>query len=171
MSSTNDSDLDHRLPSDELWSDYRSSDIAIGDVVVDLSRGVSLQVVRLSTQRAGEHPDVRSDRTAAMFDVADSELVFDCVFLPDGTDAVSPPSKTYSYPQSRLLRYPVEEATDSARLQREWLTNVLEDLTVAAAEMDGREQEGVHRAIEKAFGREVADIAQEFADAAGGETA
>jgi len=121
------------FPSDDLWSAYRDAEIGIGDVVVDLSRGTSLQVTSVASKHAGEHPNVRSDPTADMFGVDDHELVFNCVFLPDGEDAVSPPNKTYAYPQSRLLRYPVEEATSRARLQREWLTNLLEGLAVEAA--------------------------------------
>jgi len=122
----------------DLWSAYRDAEIGIGDVVVDLSRGTSLQVTSVASKHAGEHPNVRSDPTADMFGVDDHELVFNCVFLPDGDGAFSPPSKTYAYPQSRLLRYPVEEATSRARLQREWLTNLLEDLAVEANKLGGQ---------------------------------
>ncbi len=59
-----DGGRDHSFPSDDLWSDYRDAEIGVGDVVVDLSRGVSLQVTSVATKHAGEHPDVRSDRTA-----------------------------------------------------------------------------------------------------------
>ena len=157
------------FPGDDLWSDYRDAEIGIGDVVVDLSRGASLQVTSVATKRAGEHPNVRSDRTADMFGVADDELVFDCVFLPDGDDAVSPPSKTYAYPASRLLRYPVEQATSNERLQREWLTNVLEDLAVEANDLSTNHRICLREVVSEAFGSDVAGLLEEFAEAAGGE--
>jgi hypothetical protein len=157
------------FPGDDLWSDYRDAEIGIGDVVVDLSRGASLQVTSVATKRAGEHPNVRSDRTADMFGVADDELVFDCVFLPDGDDAVSPPSKTYAYPASRLLRYPVEQATSNERLQREWLTNVLEDLAVEANDLSANHRICLREVVSEAFGSDVAGLLEEFAEAAGGE--
>jgi len=166
-----DGGRDHSFPSDDLWSDYRDAEIGVGDVVVDLSRGVSLQVTSVATKHAGEHPDVRSDRTAEMFDVDDDELVFNCVFLPDGDDAVSPPTKTYAYPESRLLRYPVEDATPNERLQREWLTNLLEEIVVEADRLGEAHRESVLDVVAQAFGDNIADLAEEFAEAAGGESA
>ncbi len=160
---------DHGLRSDEIWSAYRDAEIGVGDVVVDLSRGVSLQVTGVATKRAGEHPEIRSDRTADLFGVDDEELVFNCVFLPDGDGAVSPPSKTYAYPASRLLRYPVEEATPNERLQREWLTNVLEELAVEANELGAQHRISLREVVTSAFGREVAGLLDEFVEAAGGE--
>lgn len=96
------------------------SSIATGDVVVDLSSGKSLLVVGKSVQTVGEHPATRSDSTAEMFGADLEEPVFDCVFLPDG-EKVTPPSKTYAYPESRLLRYPVERATDFEGSVQIWL--------------------------------------------------
>lgn len=154
-----------------MWADYRDAGIGAGDVVVDLTRCASLQVTSVASKRAGEHPNIRSDRTADMFGVDDDELVFNCVFLPDGDDAVSPPSKTYAYPESRLLRYPVEQATSNARLQREWLTNLLEDLAVTANELGAQHRICLREIVAEAFSDEVADLTEEFAAAAGGESA
>ncbi len=161
---------EHGLPSDEIWSAYRDAEIGVGDVVVDLSRGVSLQVTGVATKRAGEHPEVRSDPTADLFDTDDEELVFNCVFLPDGDGSIAPPpSKTYAYPASRLLRYPVEEATPKERLQREWLTNVLEELAVEANELGAQHRISLREVVTNAFGPEVAGLLDEFVEAAGGE--
>ncbi|SFP91831.1 hypothetical protein SAMN05216277_11215 [Halolamina pelagica] len=152
-----------------MWSAYRDAEIGVGDVVVDLSRTTSLQVTGVASKRAGEHPKVRSDRTADLFGVDEDELVYHCVFLPDGDDAISPPSKTYAYPASRLLRYPVEEATPNERLQREWLTNVLEELAVEANELGAQQRICLREVVSNAFGSEVAGLLEEFVEAAGGE--
>jgi len=153
----------------DIWSAYRDAEIGVGDVVVGLSLGVSLQVTGVATKRAGNHPEVRSDPTAELFDTDDEELVFNCVFLPDGDGSVSPPSKTYAYPASRLLRYPVEEATPNERLQREWLTNVLEELAVEANKLGGQHRICLREVVTEAFGSEVAGLLEEFVEAAGGE--
>jgi len=166
-----DGGRERAFPGDDLWAEYRDAEIGVGDVVVDLTRGAPLQVTSVATKRAGEHPNVRSDRTADMFSVDDDELVFNCVFLPDSDDPISPPSRTYAYPTSRLLRYPVEEATANARLQREWLTNLLEELSVEASKLGGRHHRCFQDLIAEAFSSEVAEITREFAEAAGGESA
>ena len=104
------------LPRLEVADD----EISTGDIVVDLSSGKGLQVVGKSSMTVGKHPQTRSDATAEMFDADPDEPVFECVFLPDG-EKVSPPTKTYAYPASRLLRYPVENATDHAGGVQIWL--------------------------------------------------
>jgi hypothetical protein len=100
--------------------EYNDDGISTGDIVVDLSSGKSLQVVGKSEQTVGEHPQTRSDDTAEMFGANPDETVFQCVFLPDG-EKITPPTKTYAYPESRLLRYPVERATDHAGGVQMWL--------------------------------------------------
>ena len=113
--------------SDELPRLEVSDDaISTGDIVVDLSSGKALQVIGKSVQTVGEHPQTRSDATAEMFDAAPDETVFECVFLPDG-EKVSPPTKTYAYPESRLLRYPVEKATAFSGGIQMWLRSAFID--------------------------------------------
>lgn len=96
------------------------SEISTGDPVVDLASGKSLIVVGKSSKTVGEHPKTRSDNSAEMFGADPEEPVFSCVFLPDG-EKVRPPTKTYAYPESRLLRYPIENATDYSGGVQMWL--------------------------------------------------
>ena len=109
--------VSEELPRLEAADD---DEISTGDIVVDLSSGKGLQVIGKSSMTVGEHPQTRSDATAEMFDADPDEPVFECVFLPDG-EKVSPPTKTYAYPASRLLRYPVENATDHVGGVQIWL--------------------------------------------------
>jgi len=137
-------------------SRYETTDAEyrVGDVVVDLARGKALQVVSESAQRAGEHPETRSDRTADLFDVDPEEPVYNCVFLPDGDGSISPPTKTYAYPQSRLLRFPVEEATDNSSIHHHMRVATLIELAESA---DDRSRGSVFYSIVKdAYGGEAA---------------
>jgi len=101
-------------------------EIGTGAIVVDLASGKGLQVVGKSAKTVGEHGHTRSDATAEMFDAEPDEAVYQCVFLPDG-EKVSPPTKTYAYPESRLLRYPVENATEHAGGIQLWLRSAFID--------------------------------------------
>jgi hypothetical protein len=133
---------------------YDDEAISTGDIVVDLASGKALQVVGKSVQTVGEHPQTRSDDTAAMFGAHSAETVFDCVFLPDG-EKVTPPTKTYAYPESRLLRYPVENATEYDGDIQTWLrTAFLDELANAAAEND-RLTAAVSKAVREAYGEDL----------------
>lgn len=144
-----------------------ATEILAGDVVIDLSQGASLQVISESSIPAGEHEHIRSDPVAAMFGTEPDDTVYNCVFLPTPGDRISAPSKTYAYPESRLLRYPVEQASTLDRLQRELYTNALEVLAVTAAELGPEYRDHLHTIVEHAFSTEMARILDEFADAVG----
>ncbi|WP_181693264.1 hypothetical protein [Natronomonas sp. LN261] len=101
-------------------------EICTGAIVVDLSSGKALQVVGKSAKTVGEHRQTRSDATAEMFGAEPDEPVYQCVFLPDG-EKLTPPTKTYAYPESRLLRYPVENATEHAGGIQMWLRSAFID--------------------------------------------
>jgi hypothetical protein len=147
------------------------TEIMTGDVVVDLARGAPLQVISRSSKTAGEHERVRSDTTAALFGVDDDERVFNCVFLPTPQDNISAPSKSYAYPESRLLRYPVEQATTLDRLQREMHTNVLEALAVRAAKISEGRLRHLLEVVALEYDDEMASILDEFVEAVGGDSA
>jgi len=154
---------------DKLISDrYQTGDLAfgIGDVVIDLATGKSLQVVSKSTKTAGSHSEIRSDATAEMFGTDDGDPVYNCVFLPGGSDDVRPPSKTYAYPARRLLRYPVERAADGTNIQIHLRTAFLKDLAETAAEMDALED--LAAIVEKAYNEQMAEHARQWADAVRG---
>jgi|GEM_PF-4032499 len=143
---------------------YDDAAISTGDIVVDLASGKALQVVGKSVQTVGEHPQTRSDDTAEMFGAHSAETVFDCVFLPDG-EKVTPPTKTYAYPESRLLRYPVENATEYGGDIQTWLrTAFLDELANAAAEND-RLTAAVSIAVREAYGEDLEATFRELIEA------
>jgi len=150
------------------WPRYQQTDHEIGtaDVVVDLVSGKSLQVVSRSSVTAGDHPQLRSDKTGAMFGADENDAVYNCVFLPDGED-VRPPSKTYAYPESRLLRYPVEDADDGTHLQTHLRAAFLQDLAEAAG--DQARLSTLYNIVKEAYSEDLAEYIHEWAEAAGGE--
>ncbi|WP_276258101.1 hypothetical protein [Haloglomus litoreum] len=150
-----DADADDLVTDGGVRYEPTDASLTAGDVVVDLASGQALQVVSVATQPAGEHPQTRSDGTAAMFDAAPEEPVYNCVFLPDG-EKISPPTKTYAYPESRLLRYPVERATDGVGLQTHLRAAMLTQLCAATA--DEGEVDVVVGLARRAFGDQVADL-------------
>ena len=148
-----------------------SEEIGTGDVVIDLSSGSSMQVVSKLSQRAAEHAKVRSDATNQMFGMEDDDAVFNCVFLPESGERASAPSKSYAYPESRLLRYPVENATQYENIQNELRTLMLEELVDAAFELDQSasefDEERVQvllEIVESAYSLDVAKTLHEWAD-------
>lgn len=102
--------------------------IRLGSVVLDRSRNQPLRVVGRDHRRAGEHPDIDvDDAMAQQWGVTEDDVVYDCVFLPTGEDAVSSPKRPYAYPEGRLTRYPVEAALDddARRVHTQILTEFL----------------------------------------------
>lgn len=139
-----------------------SDDIRAGDVVIDLSQGVPLQVVSESTKKAGEHEYVRGDRVAEMFGVDPEEPIYECVFLPSGDDQISPPKRTYSYPESRLIRFPTERATSLDRLQTELRSRTLRTI-VDEADEDLRTS--ILELVADVFDERTAELIEELVDA------
>ena len=144
-----------------------SDEIGVGDVVVDLATGKSLQVLSTAMQSAGEHPQTRSDDTASMFGAEPDEPVYNCVFLPNG-ERVSAPSKTYAYPDSRLLRYPVEQAHDGGDTQSIMRTSVVEELVNAGLQIDDADAlDGLQRLLVASAGPDAAGLVEEFRETLG----
>lgn len=148
-----------------------TADIQIGDVVMDLSQKTPLHVVGISPKTAEEHEYVRGDKVAEMFDVAPDETLYECAFLPAGDDQISPPKRTYSYPESRLLRFPSERPTSMDRIQTELRNCTLQSI-VDAADDDVRTE--LLELIEGVYNGRTADRIRELAEAddlEGGESA
>ena len=146
-------------------------EIATGDVVIDLASGSAMQVVSKLSEPAVEHAKVRSDATNQLFGMDDDDAVFNCVFLPESDDRASPPSKSYAYPESRLLRYPVENATQYENIQTELRTLMLEELVDAAyqldqsaSEFDDERVQVLLEIVESAYSMDVARTLHEWAD-------
>jgi len=107
--------------------------IRLGSIVLDRARNQALRVVGRDHRRAGDHPDVDvDDAMAREWGVTEDDVVYDCVFLPTGEDAVSSPKRPYAYPEGRLTRFPVEAALDEdarrihTQIVTEFLAAVLE---------------------------------------------
>ena len=139
-----------------------SDNILAGDVVIDLSQGVPLQVVSRSSKTAGEHEYTRGDGVAEMFGADPDEPVYECVFLPTSDDQISPPKRTYSYPESRLIRFPSEAATSLNRLQTELRSRALRSLVDAA---DDDLQESIIALVEDVYDGRTAELLEELAEA------
>jgi len=102
--------------------------IRLGSVVLDRARNQPLRVVGRDYRRAGDHSDVDvDDAMAREWGVTEDDVVYDCVFLPTGEDAVSSPKRPYAYPEGRLTRFPVEAALDedARRVHTQILTEFL----------------------------------------------
>lgn len=145
--------------------EYSERGISTGDVVVDLASGKSLQVVGTSTMTVGEHPKTRSDDTAEMFGADPEEPVYSCVFLPDG-ERVSPPSKTYAYPESRLIRYPVERATEYTGSMQNWLRTAFLNELADGVRRSGNEElrRDLRSLIADVYSEDIADIFEELVE-------
>lgn len=104
--------------------------IRLGSVVIDRKQNKPLRVVAKSPKNARDHNHVDlRDPLLDAIGVTPEDDVYDCVFLPsDPNGNVSPPSKTYAYPEGRLYRYPVEAAysyDDPDRIHTQILTGFL----------------------------------------------
>ena len=139
-----------------------SDEILAGDVVIDLSQKVPLQVVSRSSKTAGEHEYTRGDRVAEMFGVDPAETVYECVFLPTDDDQISPPKRTYSYPESRLVRFPSERATSLNRFQTELRSRTLRMLVDAA---DNDLRASILALVEDVYDDRTAELLEELAEA------
>ena len=111
------------------------TDITIGDVCLDLAQGRPVLVVSDTRQTAAEwsgdnNYDLVENYGNARLGTTPDDRVFDVVYC---SDAKSKPSKTYAYPESRLLRIEAEAATDDGlRVHERIARDVLEDVFSAA---------------------------------------
>lgn len=132
-----------------------------GDVVLDRARNVPLQVVDVDHRTAQEHRHIDvGDPLHWEWGVTPEDRVFECVFLPTGgaDETVSTPSKTYAYPASRLLRYPVEAGLgdDARRVHTQILVEFLAAMLRGCADADATETD---RHV-----RQAAIVADQFVD-------
>lgn len=113
--------------------------IRVGEIVLDRAQNAPLQVIDRLHVPAGEHEyiDVQ-DPLLQEYGVDEDSAVFECVFLPTGDDRITTPSKTYDYPEERLVRYPVEAALeeDAQRVRTQIIVEFLADLIEASEPVD-----------------------------------
>lgn len=103
------------------------------EIVVDLASHSPLQVVRVDEGPAIEHEKVSLDRTNALFGDLENDRVIHGIFLPTpDDDRLSAPSKPYAYPESRLVRYPVDRPDLVRNPQDSIREALLEELAIEA---------------------------------------
>lgn len=119
------------------------SPLVLGSIVLDATQNKPMQVVGVDHRNASDHPNVDvDDPIHRELGVTPTDPVFDCVFLPDGDDRLSTPTKTYAYPWGRLTRVPVEAALpEGARrihtqILVEFLASVFAELQFHGADED-----------------------------------
>jgi hypothetical protein len=114
--------------------------IRTGDVVIDLVERGKMLVVEQAAHSVKAHQqtegyDIQTYKSHPLLDVADTEPVWTCVYLPDKPTTEF--SGTYDFPESRLARVPVEEANqDLRRVQERQAVSMLEALFKMAATLD-----------------------------------
>jgi len=144
-------------------------DIRIGDVCLDLAQGRPVHVIERYEGDAAEWSEANdydlcgnyaNDRLAA----ASDDAVYECVYC---SNAKSEPSKTYAFPESRLLRIETEAADARGQVYDRVARDLLERLFISAFERgESIEAQWVADRMETlGVGERVVSEAWEIADA------
>ena len=138
----------------------------IGDPVMDAAQGRPMVVLDVpdhtvdSWSEANGY-DLLSNYANSKFDPSPDEGVVECVYVGD---VRSEPSKTYTFPVSRLRLIDIHHADDGRRVGARAVRAFLVEMFVAAT---ADEREHLKNAAEAAGWASVKDEALEFAKAAG----
>ena len=143
--------------------------IRAGDVCIDLvERGKIFVMERaaISVRKHREREDYNIDdyKANSLLDVGNEETVWTCVYLPDKPQTEF--SGTYDFPESRLARVPVEEASqDLRRSQERLIVSVLESLFGAVRRSGSEETNEIVTSVARdALDEDLVDEARELAD-------
>lgn len=103
------------------------TDYHIADPVVDLAQGRPMVVVDAPDLSVAEWSDIndydlQGNYANSKFDPEDHEAVVECVYV---SDVQSEPSKTYTFPASRVALIDVHHADDGRRLYERVARGVL----------------------------------------------
>ncbi|MFW5896204.1 MAG: hypothetical protein ACOCUA_02350 [archaeon] len=114
------------------------TDLQVGDVALDMAQGRPVHVVADTGQTAREWSDANGydlleNYGNGRLGVGPEDRVFDVVYC---SDASSKPSKTYAFPESRLLRVETEAADDGRPVADRVRVDVLEALLTLAKTLD-----------------------------------
>lgn len=153
-----------------------TEDIRVGDVVLDLAQGRPMQVVEVHSADAGVWSvangyDLSGNYANDRLGATDDDAVYECVYV---SNLRSEPSKTYAFPEARLARIEVEAATkDGDRVQDALVTELLAEMFDAAREWGGQgmADEVWQVAVDADVDHDVLRVAEELADAQGGDSA
>lgn len=148
--------------------------IKTGDVCIDVVDGAKVQVVGQSAETVAEYRerqefDLAEYKSHPLLGVTDDDTVWETVYLPGSVTHSF--NKSYDFPESRLVRIPVEEADPALeRIQRKTMTDILSILLVNAlgADQNGAAApENFESAIRECWPEEhgdVLDVAHELAE-------
>ena len=127
-------------PDAEKWSysDDESNPYQIGDPVMDAAQGRPMIVLSAPEQTVDEWSgsngyDLQANYANRKFDPDDGEPVVECVYV---SDVRSEPSKTYTFPVSRVVLIDAHHADDGLRIADRVRVDLLSDLIAAANESD-----------------------------------
>jgi hypothetical protein len=142
------------------------TDYHIGDPVVDCAQGRPMVVLDVPDHTVASWSDANgydllSNYANSKFDPAPDEAVVECVYV---SDVRSEPSKTYTFPVSRVRLIDVHHADDGRRVYERAVRGFLAALFVFAASEDVA---SLHHYAQHVAGDSLADEALEFAQASG----
>lgn len=105
-----------------------SEPIQVGDVCLDLTQGRPVHVIEDTGQTAAEWSDANDYELCENYgnsrlEAADDDAVYECVYC---SSAKSEPSRTYAFPESRLLRIETEAADDGRPVYERVAVDILE---------------------------------------------
>ena len=146
-----------------------SNPYQIGDPVMDAAQGRAMVVVRAADETVREwsereNYELTDNYANAKFGASDAEAVVECVYV---SDVRSEPSKTYTFPASRLRLIDAHHADDGLRIAERVRLNVLEALfTAARSESDALDATDVaHLADHAGIDHDLINIASDLARA------
>lgn len=141
--------------------------IQVGDVCLDLAQGRPVHVVADTGQSAREWSDANGydlldNYGNSRLDVGPADRVFDVVYC---SDASSQPSKTYAFPESRLLRVETEAADDGRPVADRVRRDLLEALFDSAFRTGSDKTLAILEGLaQDAVGKDLTNEARELAD-------
>lgn len=142
--------------------------IQIGDPVMDAAQGRPMVVVDTPDQTVREWSeqndyDLMGNYANSKFDPTATEPAVECVYIGD---VRSEPSKTYTFPASRLVLIDVHHADDEGRIYDRVARDVLERLFAVAAgtDMASSTAEIFDVATHAGLDEDLVDEAQELAE-------
>jgi len=140
----------------------------IGDPVVDLAQGRPMIVLDAPDLTVAEWSDIENydlqgNYANSKFDPADDEPVVECVYV---SDVRSEPSKTYTFPVSRVALIDAHHADDGRRVYERCVRGLLAGLfDVAMQYDDAPAPDAVASLAQYATGDpDLVDAARELAD-------
>ena len=145
---------------------------SVGEPVLDCAQGRPMVVVNAPEETVGEWSeredyDLTENYANSKFGAADEEWVVECVYV---SDIRSEPSKTYTFPASRLRLIDVHHADDGRRIWLRVAQEVLVDLFLDLQQCVDRGDsppaviEWLDVSAGRLFGDDLADEALELAD-------